>query len=608
MGVFRKFESGDIEHAVIQAAPRIIAASGNLAPDGSILGWRSNVGASASLSLYEGVRSRRDVRAGDIGSSGISIYPIDGMDTHSIDGVIFISGSYPATGSMRMVKVRPNTFGGGSETTADWYEEHYSPIGLLFDYYSRISPDTYFTGSYDYYSLYFSQTGSFRARAVNFSGTGLPTVTSSFTVEAWLKPTSVQSSTRDFVLMSQRARWKLFITGSTGRLAFTDFSSTVTSSYAPPNGAWTHVSLVVAGGSASFYIGRDLRDSAPYTGSLATFSGKFLATASFLTLGAEQVVNASSVVFDQGFRGYMFETRVWDYARTSAQISGAYARSLRWSESGSVGLRHYARFNDGPLGNRHGFIRGSGTYDHALSGSGFHGQLSSNFTGSNGPQWQPNDNTSFVVPKCKVLSRVDMMKAVHIPSMFYGRQITTGSVLMVDNTYISHGIQRVLMDDGRGGLYLSGSSTRRLGSEDYRGIGWNRVGSVFYVEGIIMITDPSMLDFGSDENLAAWDRSSDLLQVRFDGSERINTKIFNCRLDMAQGNASNNPTFSRLDDNGTPDPSDDRLVLAGEDNTTYVTAVGLYNERRELVAVAKIAQPIRKREKDRETIRLRYDF
>jgi hypothetical protein len=41
---------------------------------------------------------------------------------------------------------------------------------------------------------------------------------------------------------------------------------------------------------------------------------------------------------------------------------------------------------------------------------------------------------------------------------------------------------------------------------------------------------------------------------------------------------------------------------------TYVTAVGIYNEFRELVAVAKIAQPIRKRETDQVNIRLRLDI
>jgi hypothetical protein len=79
---------------------------------------------------------------------------------------------------------------------------------------------------------------------------------------------------------------------------------------------------------------------------------------------------------------------------------------------------------------------------------------------------------------------------------------------------------------------------------------------------------------------------------------------------MATGdsNSSNNPTFHVLDDRGTEDPADDRLIPVRDDGTTYVTAIGIYNEDRKLVAVAKLAQPIRKREKDKNTVRLRIDF
>jgi hypothetical protein len=42
--------------------------------------------------------------------------------------------------------------------------------------------------------------------------------------------------------------------------------------------------------------------------------------------------------------------------------------------------------------------------------------------------------------------------------------------------------------------------------------------------------------------------------------------------------------------------------------TTWISAVGIYNEDHKLVAVAKLASPIRKREKDKLLIRLRMDF
>lgn len=50
------------------------------------------------------------------------------------------------------------------------------------------------------------------------------------------------------------------------------------------------------------------------------------------------------------------------------------------------------------------------------------------------------------------------------------------------------------------------------------------------------------------------------------------------------------------------------MVTVREDGTTWITAIGLYNEDRKLVAIAKLAQPIRKREKDKINIRLKMDF
>jgi hypothetical protein len=77
--------------------------------------------------------------------------------------------------------------------------------------------------------------------------------------------------------------------------------------------------------------------------------------------------------------------------------------------------------------------------------------------------------------------------------------------------------------------------------------------------------------------------------------------VVSCRVGASEANASNNPTYVREDSAGKP-----RLV--DDSRTTYITAVGLYDSERNLVAVAKLAQPLRKREKDRLNIRLKMDF
>ena len=612
MSVYKKFEPNDTSLSIIHTKPRIILSSGSLGSGSTIDGWRGNLGSSSSISLYEGVRSRRDVKSSDFVTSGISIFPLDLLDTHSIDKVILVSGSYPSTGSVHMVKIR-NTPAPSFQriTSVDWYQEHFSPIELLYDYYSKMRPDTFFTGSYDYYSSHFKQNLPYLAQGVEYSGSGLQTMTSSFTIGAWINPTTVITGTQDFTIQSQRDRWKFYITGSSGKLSFSDFVTTLTSSAVIDAGIWQHVSLTVNNGSASFYVNSSLASTHVYTGTgtLAAYSGS-----GFLTVGAEQVLsqslgpsyNTTSSFFpwNNGFKGFIHESRIWNKSLTVAQLSGNYDRTMQRSNSGSANLIHYSRFNDGPLGTRHGYTMGSGAFDYGRSG--FHGRLHNyNSVLPHTPMWQPNDNANFIVPKTKILDSINMLKVIHVPSMFYGRGIATGSIVLTCNSYNNQGITRVINDDGRGGLYISGSITRSVGSGDYAGTKWNKVGNVFYSEGLIVITDPSLLDFGSTD-IRDWSGSPDILQVSFDGSERIVTKTFSCHFGSAEYNASNNPTFSHLDKGG--DDESEGIHKIRYDNVTYVTAIGLYNEERKLVAVVKLAQPIRKREKDKIVIRSRMDF
>ena len=95
--VYHQFEPNDLLSTVVRTKPLLQFASGTG-------GWSGNVGASSSLSLYGGVRGRYDVYHGS--PSGLEIYPLDLLDTMSIDKVISVSGSYPATGSVQYLKIR----------------------------------------------------------------------------------------------------------------------------------------------------------------------------------------------------------------------------------------------------------------------------------------------------------------------------------------------------------------------------------------------------------------------------------------------------------------------------------------------------------------------
>lgn len=622
MPVYHKFKSQDILWAVVHASPKIILASGSS-------GWRGNIGPSSSLSLYEGVRGNPIYSPGNFANSGLTIFPLDPVDTHSIDKTIFVSGSYPSTGSVQMVKVRNTPVAAPFQyqnlvTANDWYQEHFAPINLLYEYYKQFNSH-YFTGSYDFYSLFFQQPQSYIAPYTYFSGSKLDTVSSSFTLEIQAKPVSVTNSRKDFVLQSQRGRWKFYITGSTGQLTFTDYQTTLTSSAPVIPGVWQYLAFVADGTSGTFYVNTGVVGRSPYTGTLATttLTGTVaLSSSGYLVVGAELVTSASISFFitgsitasltssfvkaDQGFYGFLYDSRVWSKRRTFTEISGNFQSTIINSGS-DPRLVHYARFNDGPLGHAHGFVSGSGAFDY--SASPIHGRMtdfnSLISTFPTQPTWHPVDDPDFVTPKKRVNEDTNFFRVVHIPSMFYGRQIATGSVKLVCNTYANKGLQRVLVDDGKGRLYISGSVLRSIGGEDYRGMRWNKVGNVFYSEGLIVITDPSLYDFGDIGNDAS--ASVDTLQVNFSGLERINTKVFQCFVPAADANGSNNPTFSQYDNN-VNDPYYEKWVVKQDTPVTWITAVGVYNEDHKLVAVAKLASPIRKREKDKLLIRLKMDF
>jgi hypothetical protein len=650
--VYQTFEKDDILSTTVISRPLVTLTSGTS-------GWRGNVmngPSGSSISLFEGVRARSDVFPGS--TSGISIYPSQDTGVNvGLNSTIFITGSYPATGSVNIVVARtssppqnPPIFGqtpDSYETDQDWYVRHWTPVQNLFPWYQhRVNAD-YFTGSYDYYSLYLYDQTPFQAPCILFAGNALPYVTSSFTMTARIKPTELSESFHnDFTIMSQMGRWKFYITGSNGGLAFTDYHTFVTSSVPLSLGIWQHVAVSVYSGSVFFLVDANTVSSASYTGSLA------MGTASYFAVGAEFVTSGTGVAANNGYTGFIYETQVWNVGLTQPQITRYYDTTLAGPLSTSANLSHYARFNDGPLGTLHGFAQGSGALDYTqyymgnqfqsqfqMSFGGFHGQFVNFGLGpANTPFWQPNDDITFIPMTQKILGSAGVFRVIHLPRMFYGRQVSTGSIRIVCNAYDNQGLQRVICDNGRGGLYISGSITRAFSGEEYTGVQFNKVGNVFYSEGFIVITDPSMLDIGNpygdwigdtsnlagqlpiffpfffdtgDLNPAGGSGSApDLLQFSYRGETRTPVTYLNCRLPPASMNASSNPSYTVVQPNPQTSPGSTygKYSVSQAQPTTYVTAIGIYNEFRELVAVAKLASPIRKREKDRENIRLRMDF
>lgn len=201
--------------------------------------------------------------------------------------------------------------------------------------------------------------------------------------------------------------------------------------------------------------------------------------------------------------------------------------------------------------------------------------------------------------------------AVHIPEMFYGRQVATGSVYIwtrawetASGSNVGSGT-RYWVDDGLGRLFDVPSASIGDWRSAWMSGSASLVGNVFYDEGLIVLTNPSASwhdqlwsgTFASTGNLAP------AFHLEFDGSTIMQSMVFMCRLAPGEVNGSNNPTYSYTDAAGKMWAKSS----GSNEGQTYITAIGVYNEERQLVAVAKLAQPIRKRERDNLDIRLRLD-
>jgi hypothetical protein len=193
------------------------------------------------------------------------------------------------------------------------------------------------------------------------------------------------------------------------------------------------------------------------------------------------------------------------------------------------------------------------------------------------------------------------MLVVDVPSAFYGRQIVPGSVRMTCRAFEDFGLVRTLVDDGRGGLYVSGSacSSSLEDREEYAGVGWNKVGNVFYGEGLVVVRDPSLLDFGRTDG--AFVDPTSTFSLSFRGDSRIPVKTLMCRIDHGEFNCTSNPTFFVTGSAG-------ERLRRHVSGSIHATTVGIYNSDRELVAVARLVDPVRIRARDRLNIKLRLDF
>jgi hypothetical protein len=92
-----------------------------------------------------------------------------------------------------------------------------------------------------------------------------------------------------------------------------------------------------------------------------------------------------------------------------------------------------------------------------------------------------------------------------------------------------------------------------------------------------------------------------LYNVSFNNTTELNSTIYFCRANAGDFNYSANPTYL----------SSSKIVVKNsttDEPVTYATTVGLYSADNELLAVAKMSEPIKKTPSTEFTLRVRLDY
>jgi len=101
-------------------------------------------------------------------------------------------------------------------------------------------------------------------------------------------------------------------------------------------------------------------------------------------------------------------------------------------------------------------------------------------------------------------------------------------------------------------------------------------------------------------------QSCDSLRARvnnlsFNNTTELNSTVYFCRANANEFNYSSNPTYLSQSQIRTKQVRADEPV-------SYATTVGLYGETNELLAVAKLSEPLKKTPSNEFTLRVRLDY
>ena len=228
------------------------------------------------------------------------------------------------------------------------------------------------------------------------------------------------------------------------------------------------------------------------------------------------------------------------------------------------------------------------------------------------------------------------LRLVSIPSIFYGKSIRKGSISC--KWYHTGSLIAELQDINKDGELIQVGPSGSLGSGSVAGV-------ALYSEGFLLLTGSwdlhtytERFEIDSPVTTPSWKYfmttgssglglvPSSSFGLDFEGVEEIPTMTMIAKAEPGEFNHSNNPTYIEYGQNQTANTSSIEFVeneglsiknivdvfYDEEDpnfeKITYISKIAIYDENKNLIGVAKLAKPARKKMNDNLAIKMKMDF
>ena len=208
---------------------------------------------------------------------------------------------------------------------------------------------------------------------------------------------------------------------------------------------------------------------------------------------------------------------------------------------------------------------------------------------------------------------------IEIPSIFYGSSIEKGSVVL--QMFYSGTLMAECRDTKRNGELIQVTGTYNAAKHNGK-----VAGTVLYNEGFIAMGRWVDFGVGANDGTSQGNTINTAYKLDFRGKNYVPTITMFAHMPKSEYNNSMNPTsytseqskdpvygsqnyeefnhvtFNKLEHSDYHDPT------GSYSKQTYVSKVGIYDHKKRLIGLAKLANPIRKTEDREYTFKLKMDF